>query len=82
MDALMLSRLQFAVTVMFYFILSIDPSYSLTIFNSSSSVYTLKIMTVVALVLVPVVIAYQVWIYRIFSHRVSADEILSDKEAY
>ncbi len=45
---------------------SIDPAYSLTLFNSSSSVYTLRIMTVVAVVFVPVVIAYQVWVYRIF----------------
>lgn len=44
---------------------SIDPAYSLTAFNSSSSTYTLKIMTVVALIFVPVVIAYQIWIYRI-----------------
>ncbi|MBF0506691.1 MAG: cytochrome d ubiquinol oxidase subunit II [Nitrospirae bacterium] len=61
---------------------SIDPNYSLTIFNSSSSVYTLKIMTVVALLFVPVVIAYQIWIYRIFRHSISADEIMSDTEAY
>lgn len=45
---------------------SLDPSASLTIFNTASSPYTLSIMTVVALVFVPVVIAYQVWIYRIF----------------
>lgn len=45
---------------------SIDPGYSLTIFNSSSSVYTLRIMTVVALVFMPTVIAYQVWMHRIF----------------
>ncbi|MEW6118005.1 MAG: cytochrome d ubiquinol oxidase subunit II [Nitrospirota bacterium] len=61
---------------------NIDPAYSLTIFNSSSSIYTLKIMTVVALLFVPVVIAYQIWIYRIFRHRVNADEIMADKEAY
>ncbi|MFZ5998151.1 MAG: cytochrome d ubiquinol oxidase subunit II [Nitrospirota bacterium] len=61
---------------------NIDPAYSLTIFNSSSSIYTLKIMTVVALLFVPVVIAYQIWIYRIFRHRVTADEIMADKEAY
>ncbi len=61
---------------------SIDSSYSLTIFNSSSSIYTLKIMTVVALLFVPVVIAYQIWIYRIFRHSISGDEIMSDKEAY
>ena len=50
---------------------SIDPRYSLTIYNSSSSIYTLKIMTVVALVFVPVVIAYQLWNYRIFRGKIS-----------
>ena len=61
---------------------SLDRNYSLTIFNSSSSIYTLKIMTVVALIFVPIVIAYQVWIYWIFRHPIAADEILNDKEAY
>jgi len=50
----------------------LDPAYSLTAFNASSSPYTLKIMTVVALVFVPVVIAYQVWVYRIFRQKVDA----------
>lgn len=49
---------------------SIDPQYSLTIFNSSSSPYTLKIMTVVALVFVPIVIAYQAWNYRVFRKKI------------
>jgi cytochrome d ubiquinol oxidase subunit II len=61
---------------------SIDPQYSLTIFNSSSSDYTLKIMTVVALLLVPIVIAYQIWIYRIFRQKVTKEDIIKDKEAY
>lgn len=61
---------------------SIDRRYSLTIFNSSSSIYTLKIMTVVALVFVPVVIAYQIWTYGIFRHKVTTDDIAKDKEAY
>ena len=60
----------------------IDPAYSLTIFNSSSSVYTLKIMTGVVLLFVPVVIAYQIWIYRIFRARITPQEIESDVEAY
>ncbi|MDA8087764.1 MAG: cytochrome d ubiquinol oxidase subunit II [Nitrospiraceae bacterium] len=51
---------------------SLDPAYSLTLFNSSSSVYTLRIMTVVAVVFVPVVIAYQLWIYRIFGRTKTA----------
>jgi cytochrome bd ubiquinol oxidase subunit II len=61
---------------------NIDPQYSLTIFNSSSSQYTLRIMTLVALLFVPVVIAYQIWIYRIFRHSVSPSEILKDEESY
>ncbi len=45
---------------------SIDPAFSLTAFNSSSSPLTLKIMLAVALVFVPIVIAYQIWVYRLF----------------
>jgi len=51
---------------------SLDPAFSLTAFNSSSSVYTLRIMTVVALIFVPIVIAYQIWVYRVFRHGVTA----------
>jgi len=61
---------------------NIDARYSLTVFNSSSSVYTLKIMTVVALVFVPVVIGYQIWAYRVFRDRVTTERVLSDKNAY
>jgi cytochrome d ubiquinol oxidase subunit II len=60
----------------------LDQNYSLTIFNSSSSPYTLKIMTVVALIFVPIVIAYQIWVYRVFRHRLDVHEVLADKEAY
>jgi cytochrome d ubiquinol oxidase subunit II len=44
----------------------LDPESSLTIFNASSSPYTLKVMTIVAVIIVPVVIAYQAWVYRVF----------------
>ncbi len=60
---------------------SIDPAASLTIYNSSSSPLTLKIMTVVALVFVPIVIGYQYWTYRLFSHKVTEEDLESD-EAY
>ena len=60
----------------------IDPAYSLTIFNSSSSIYTLKIMTAVVLLFVPVVIGYQIWIYRIFRAKVTPRDIESSPEAY
>ena len=61
---------------------SLDPNYSLTIFNSSSSPYTLKIMTVVAFIFVPIVIAYKIWVYRIFRAPVTAEEVLEDSQAY
>ncbi|MEJ2191324.1 MAG: cytochrome d ubiquinol oxidase subunit II [Nitrospirota bacterium] len=61
---------------------SIDPAYSLTAFNSSSSGYTLKVMTVVAVIFVPIVVAYQIWMYRIFRRKVSAEDVLKDTEAY
>jgi len=61
---------------------SIDPASNLTIFNSSSSPYTLKIMTVVAFVFVPIVIAYKIWVYRLFRERVTNQAVLDNHEAY
>jgi cytochrome d ubiquinol oxidase subunit II len=41
----------------------------LTIHQAASSAYTLKVMTVVALVATPVVLAYQAWSYWVFRRR-------------
>ncbi len=60
---------------------SINPAYSLTAFNSSSSPLTLKIMLVVALTFVPVVIAYQTWVHFIFKDKVSYED-LAREEGY
>jgi len=46
---------------------------NLTIYNSSSSPYTLRVISIIAAVMVPVVIAYQVWTYYVFRKRVKAD---------
>lgn len=61
---------------------SIDPASNLTIINSSSSPYTLKVMAIVAFIFVPIVIAYKIWIYRIFRARVTNEDVLGDSEAY
>ncbi|MBC7964156.1 MAG: cytochrome d ubiquinol oxidase subunit II [Steroidobacteraceae bacterium] len=61
---------------------SLDPLSNLTIYNSSSSLYTLKLMAGVALVFVPIVISYKIWVYRIFRGRVSSEDVLADHEAY
>jgi cytochrome d ubiquinol oxidase subunit II len=61
---------------------SMDTAYSLTIFNSSSSPYTLKIMTVVAFIFVPIVILYKIWVYRVFRAAVTVDDVMENREAY
>jgi cytochrome d ubiquinol oxidase subunit II len=50
---------------------TLNPAWSLTIYNSASGDYTLRVMTIVAAIFVPVVLLYQAWSYRIFRHRVS-----------
>ena len=55
-----------------------DPASSLTAFNSSSSPYTLKIMTIVVVVFVPIVMGYQVWVYRVFRHKQDPGESPSE----
>jgi cytochrome d ubiquinol oxidase subunit II len=61
---------------------SLDPAYSLTIYNSSSSQYTLTIMTVVALIFVPIVILYKIWVYRLFRAPLTEKDVLESHEAY
>lgn len=54
---------------------TMDPAFSLTISNASSSDYTLGLMSIVAAVGLPLVIAYQAWTYWVFRRRVSAAHI-------
>ncbi len=51
---------------------STNAANSLTVTNTSSSPYTLKVMTVVALIFFPVVLLYQGWTYHVFRQRVGA----------
>ena len=50
---------------------STDPSYSLTIYNASSSAYTLSVMSIIALIFVPIVLVYQGWTYYMFRKRIT-----------
>ena len=54
---------------------SLLESASLNITNASSTDYTLKVMTIVALILTPIVLIYQGWTYWVFRKRVSAKQI-------
>ncbi|WP_294345434.1 cytochrome d ubiquinol oxidase subunit II [Prosthecochloris sp.] len=55
---------------------SLDPEWTLTIYNASSSAYTLSIMSIVALIFVPIVLIYQAWTYWIFRKRLGTDSEL------
>jgi len=48
---------------------TLNPDYSLTISNASSTPYTLTVMTIVAVVFVPIVLAYVGWTYHVFRQR-------------
>ncbi|NPV84720.1 MAG: cytochrome d ubiquinol oxidase subunit II [Anaerolineae bacterium] len=49
---------------------SLDPAWSLTIYNAASGAVTLRTMTIVAAIFVPIVLAYQAWSYWVFRQRI------------
>ncbi|WP_205697050.1 cytochrome d ubiquinol oxidase subunit II [Conexibacter sp. SYSU D00693] len=55
-------------------LVSSGPGASLRLEDASSTPYTLKVMTVVAVCMVPVVLAYQAWSYWVFRRRVGGPE--------
>jgi len=55
---------------------SLDPRWSLTIYNASSSSYTLQVMSIVAAIFVPLVLLYQGWSYWVFRERVGRSQSL------
>lgn len=59
---------------------TISDAYSLTIYNASSTPYTLRIMTIVAVIFTPIVLAYQAWTYWVFRKRVSPSDIPNPEE--
>jgi cytochrome bd-type quinol oxidase subunit 2 len=50
---------------------STNPAYSLTIHNTASGSYALKVMTVVVIIFFPLVLLYTAWTYYVFRKRVS-----------
>lgn len=58
---------------------TLDPKFSLTAHNASSSPLTLKIMLVVALIFVPIVLVYQAWAYKTFSGKITEKDLGYDE---
>jgi cytochrome bd ubiquinol oxidase subunit II len=53
---------------------STSPAYNLTIANTASPSYTLKLMSIVAIVVLPVVLIYTAWNYYVFRKRISSSD--------
>jgi len=54
---------------------SLTDGLSLTAANASATDYTLKVMTIVAVVFTPVVLLYQGWTYWVFRKRIAVHHI-------
>lgn len=51
-----------------------NPDLSLTIYNSSTGLYTLQIMAVIAVIGMPIVIGYTIFVYRLFKGKARIDD--------
>ncbi len=60
---------------------STNPAYDLTIENTASSQYTLKVMTIVVVIFLPLVIAYQAWTYYVFRRRIGPSDLEHEEAA-
>jgi cytochrome bd ubiquinol oxidase subunit II len=52
-----------------------DFANSLTVDNASSANYTLKVMSVVALIVVPIILLYQAWTYHVLRGRLGGEGV-------
>jgi cytochrome d ubiquinol oxidase subunit II len=72
-SAAMIALLLFSVAVGLFpnlLLSTIDPSYSLTVFNAASGAYTLQVMLVVALIGMPFVLTYLAGVNYLFRGKV------------
>ncbi len=80
--AFVMTALNILLTLVTFFLIlfprvmisSIDPAFSLDIWNAASSPYTLKLMSIVAAIFVPIVLAYQGYTYWVFRKRLTSDK--------
>lgn len=54
---------------------NLDPRSSLTVWDASSSQFTLGLMLLATAVLLPIVIAYTTWVYHVLRGRVSLEHV-------
>jgi len=61
---------------------STHPGHGLTVWDASSSAYTLGVMLLAVAVLLPVVLAYTAWVFRVMRGRVTLEEIRRHTSLY
>ncbi len=61
---------------------STNPAYNLTVHNTASGAYSLKVMTVVVILFLPLVLAYQTWTYYVFRRRVSRQDFVPSPQPH
>ena len=59
---------------------SLGSKYDLLIKDASSTPYTLKLMSIIAITLVPFVLAYTAWAYYIFRKRIKQPVIVTGEK--
>jgi cytochrome bd ubiquinol oxidase subunit II len=60
---------------------STNPAYNLTVHNTASGAYSLKVMTIVVILFLPFVLAYQTWTYYVFRRRVRRQDFVASPAA-
>jgi cytochrome d ubiquinol oxidase subunit II len=60
---------------------STNSAYNLTVANTASPSYSLKVTTVAAAIFFPAVLVYQAWSYRVFRRRLSVPKVGGDDHA-
>ena len=61
---------------------TVDPRFSLTVWDSSSSHMTLFVMLLVTCLFLPLVILYTAWVYRVLRGKVSAESMEQNHNSY
>jgi cytochrome bd ubiquinol oxidase subunit II len=54
---------------------SSQPAHGLTIWDASSSAYTLGVMLVAVMILLPIILAYTAWVFHVLRGRITLEEI-------
>jgi cytochrome d ubiquinol oxidase subunit II len=60
---------------------SIDPKSSLTLWDCTSSEYTLQIMLGVVVIFVPLILFYTSWAYKVMSGKLTVKKIEEDSHS-